>query len=86
MKGWTETGDRYTVRALEPELFEVRHFPNPQTARACCTVKVRVNEADRAKAIPDADPHGHCAALKRAEEAIARRHTLRIVDKNRRSP
>ena len=79
MKGWRETGDRYAVRELEPELFEVRHFPNPDTSRACCTVKVRVTDKDRAKAIPDADPHGHCAALARATLAIERRHTLRIV-------
>jgi hypothetical protein len=54
--------------------FLVQHFPNRKTKRPCCRVDVTVTEADRAQAIPDADPHGDAAALARATKAIERKH------------
>ena len=84
MKGYAETGDRYSVERLPDGVsFKVRHFPDPVTRRSCCTVTVHLTDADRAKAIPDADPHGEAACLARATTAIEKRHA-RVVDNNAR--
>ncbi len=66
--------DCYQVEQLEPDLYLVKHYPDRETRRACCKLKVRVRDVDRAKAIPDADPHGDAAALARATIEIGRRH------------
>ena len=72
-----ESGDCYQVKRLEPELYLVSHFPDRETRRACCKLKVRVRDEDRVKAIPDADPHGHAAALARASAENERRHAAK---------
>ena len=83
MRAFEETGDCYQVKELEPEqLYEVKHYPDRETRRPCCRVKVRVTDADRAKSIPDADPHGVAAALARCERAIEKKHAGVVVDKN----
>jgi hypothetical protein len=75
MKGYREEGDRFMVERLADGVsFKVRHFPDPVTRRSCCTVTVTMTDADRAKAIPDADPHGEAACLARATVAIEKRH------------
>ena len=76
MKGWRQEGDCFAVKTLAPDLFEVRHYPDYETRKACCRIRVRVNAEDRAQAIPDADPHGVAAALGRVDREIARRHGI----------
>lgn len=77
-----DADDCYQVTELEPGLYQVLHFPNRETRKPCCRVKVRVRDVDRAKAIPDADPHGDCAALARACCELEKRHQVDVVDKN----
>lgn len=78
MRGYEESGDRFMVERLEDGVtFKVRHFPDPQTRRACCTVTVTMTTEDRAKAIPDADPHGEAACLARADRMIEAKHARR---------
>jgi translation elongation factor EF-G len=77
VKDFREEGDRYQVQELEGGVFVVRHFPDPFTRRACCTVRVTMTDADRAKAIPDADPHGKAACLARATKLVEDRHARR---------
>jgi hypothetical protein len=72
--------DCYMV-TREEGAFLVRHFPNRTTKKPCCKVRVKVTDADRAHAIPDADPHGECYALARTMKAIERKHAG-ILDKN----
>jgi len=66
--------DCYQVERLEPDLYLVKHFPDRDSRRPCCKVKVRVRDEDRAKAIRDADPHGDAAALARVVVEIGKRH------------
>lgn len=74
-KGYYQaSGDNFEVREVEPGTFEVRHFPDYITRRSCCKVKVTLTAADRAKAIPDADPHGVAACLARASAQIEAKH------------
>jgi hypothetical protein len=73
VRGFVEQGDCYQV---EPDGagFLVRHFPNRETRQACCQLRVRITDRDRAQAIPDADPHGAAACLHRAYVAMEKRH------------
>lgn len=68
-------GDCCQVATLEPGVFLVEHYPSraPGT-RPCCRIRVTVSDADRAKAIPEGDPHGEAAALARVDRELARRH------------
>lgn len=86
MKGFQETGDCFAVKELEEGVFEVRHYPDRETRRPCCKVKVHLTDADRARAIPDADPHGKAACLARADAMVEARHAKRIVDNNVKRP
>ena len=72
-----DAGDCYQVKLLAEGLYQVKHYPDRETRRPCCTLKVRVKDEDRARAIPDADPHGVAAAMRRAEAEIERRHGWR---------
>lgn len=69
-----DADDCYQVKELKPGLYQVLHFPDRETRKPCCRVKVQVRDEDRARAIPDADPHGNAAALARVTREIERRH------------
>jgi hypothetical protein len=68
-----EAADCFKVERI-PGGFLVRHFPDRETRRSCCTLRIQITEADRAQAIPDADPHGEAAALHRSYLAIEKKH------------
>lgn len=72
--GFVRSGGCYTVTREAGDKFLVRHFPSWQAPKPCCQVRVTMTAADRAKAIPDADPHGEAACLARAHVAIAKKH------------
>jgi hypothetical protein len=73
-----EIGDCVQVTKEAEDRFLVRHFPNREPGtKPCCQIRVTVNDADRAKAIPDADPHGQAAALARVDAATERKHASR---------
>lgn len=69
--------DCYAVARLEGGGFMVKHYPDRETRRPCCKVKVEITDADRAQAIPDADPQGEAAALHRSYLEIEQRHGRR---------
>lgn len=66
-----ETGDCYKVKRETGDRFLVEHFPDHETKKACCRIRVTVNDKDRAK---DPDSRGETAALMRADRAIEEKH------------
>lgn len=73
--GFVRDGDCYSVTHEGGGKYLVRHYPDwDDRTRPCCQVRVTHSAADRAKAIPDADPHGVAACLHRAYLAIEKKH------------
>lgn len=69
-----EPTDCYMVTVVEPDrVFLVKHFPDRDTRRPCCRLKVTVTDADRAEG-GEHDPHGTIRALLRASGIIEKKH------------
>lgn len=66
--------DVYMVTPLEPGSYQVRHFPDRTTTKACCNIRVDVTDEDRRQGVEVDDPAGRIPALARATRAIDKKH------------
>jgi hypothetical protein len=69
-----EAPDVFQVKHLGPGSFQVLHYPDASTTKACCNVKVEISDEDRRRGQDDGDPSGATAALARADRTIYRKH------------
>lgn len=66
--------DVYSVTELAAGSYQVKHFPNGETKKPCCNVKVEITDKDRAAAFEFEVVKGKTAAMHRAYAVIERKH------------
>jgi hypothetical protein len=66
--------DVYSVTELSAGVYQVKHFPDSETKKACCNLKVEITDGDRTAAFDFEVVKGKMAAIHRAYLAIERKH------------